>query len=768
MAKPLRLFIRPPYNTWRLVHSFGPEQPSPPPPYEAEFYDYAVLSTTGDGQLYAVADGKLSVVLPCLAMANDPTLPVTKVDPTAPLPATVNLYLHSSPTYGWRKDFRERAAGIHGIAGYAYLNVETASLEGDLAELLDAALIPAGHRNLVIQMLVRGMLDLRVTAGHKIGKASPEDAPAGERLLGFTVLTNSAPLDPAYTYFWMRDFVEGDQNDLDALLDMMPELWPVIDPNMGTGYAIAMTETSLYNMTVLEELRESRQLNASQWRQVGNNQKALYRKRLLSRLGHAPSGSADPPFSFNDFDWKNTFQLEAVVEFYMNFDCPATGQPCGLEKGDPWATGARPSNPGDGAYITVNFLDPAGMSATDDGNVVTLDGDSDLSRVQPGCDILWLKNAVSGSDEHKFIIRGIDPASRQVLLDVAPQLSQESPWKIILLLRPTIVIIDPFGGRVFEDLRVQPPLHVNLNGRKATVIGIDWVQLEEPVPYLDTVNPGSDTIYFPSDKSTSRPSRTYRILGRTENPAVVRVDGNPEFEGGTSAWHIPAGIGGNLQLDPATGYNLEQHGGHGYDHYDGMLFVIKSGEVRKRFRWSSFSSRESTGEVDSSVRGNRTFDVESWHEEDHPPWKNYCFKVWDIGAGYDGVREARRYFRDPVVPDTAPPGQVPGTFGKTGIRLHQGNEQAARGHPGNGSTGCLVSPGFGNPPNDNFRALMIRLYQEDYMVINGRPDSTTQPLEHINHSGAMQLSHTVMPPAAWNGKLKATLWLIRPDEKPEG
>lgn len=735
MPKPLRLFIRPPYTDWTLVHGFGHSQPPPPPPAQPTIHTFALLRTTGAGELFAAVEGKLSARPPGIGVP-DPTLALTIPAAGAPLPATVNLYLHISPTVAGRTDFDGRAAGINRIFAFAYLNVETASLEGALAELLDAATIPPGGltRSQIVDMLVRGRLDVRVTAGHAVGAASTQGAPAGSRQIGFTVLTLFGPLDPAHSYDWMRDFVEDGQPDIDTLLALMPKRWPVIDAALGTNEAINLTQFALYPMTVLQDLNTSRNLSRSQFRQVGNNQKALWRRRLLRRVGHAPAGSTDPPFEFDDRDWRNIFQLEAVVEFFANFD-------------DPWASGAVPRNPGDPHYNTLDFLDPAGTAATVAGNVATLDGNPDLTGVTVNHDVIVLDSDTARASR-TYRITAVDDATNTVTLDAAPALTgASSTWRI--RLRPVIVIIDPFGGR--------------LGGDRATAAA-NVVTLDDPVPDLSKVNPNFDTIYLPSD--TARPSRTYRIINANDAAHTVTLDANPNLDGGASAWSIQAGIGGEL---PALAYNLGPGGGRGYDHFDGITFIAKNGELQGRFRWTSYTSRNypAGSQLLSSLRGNQLYDVSSYWSG--KAFRNYSFKVTDRGAAYDGVREARFYFSTPVTPDNAPAGQDPNGGGKTLIRLHYSRFN----NPGGGasSAGCLVSPMF-----EGFRTRMIELYQDDFRAVNGANDPEVQKLRGRNHAQSETLWNNTqngvggaanqLTAGNWNDRLRSSLWVIRPDERP--
>lgn len=54
MAKPLQLFVKPPYGTWTLVNGYG-RNPAVP----ARFNSSVLLETTGSAAFVAAATGKL-------------------------------------------------------------------------------------------------------------------------------------------------------------------------------------------------------------------------------------------------------------------------------------------------------------------------------------------------------------------------------------------------------------------------------------------------------------------------------------------------------------------------------------------------------------------------------------------------------------------------------------------------------------------------------------------------------------------------------------
>jgi hypothetical protein len=490
-------------------------------------------------------------------------------------------------------------------------------------------------------------------------------------------------------------------------------------------------------MPVLEELRNSRNLSATQWRTVGNHQKAQYRGRLLRRVGHAPAGSTAPPFEFDDIDWKNIFQLEALVELYANFD-------------DPWAVGATPREPTDAAYVPVDFLDMEGAAATVAGNVVTLDGAPPLARVWIDEDTLFLEG-----DTHRatrlYRISHVDTVAGTVTLDDTPVLAgPTSAWKVHQ--RPILVLVDGFGAR--------------LKGTAATVSTTHADRLVlDGNPGLLKVNLRFDSIYLPSD--TARASRTYRITAVDNAAHTVTLDGPPTLEGNSSAWQIPAGVSGE---PPGLAYNLGPNNppgapsARGNDHYDGTAFVLQAGTVHHKVRFSSYTSRNypAGDESLSSVRGNRRYHFRSYRSNGN--FRNYCFKVTDPDAAYDGVREARFYFATPVTEDRAIPPQNPigGGVGKTEIRIHLGNLNQAGG--GTGSAGCLVSPLF-----FDLRRELIARFQADSPT---GADAQVQKASVLTLAQSQQLLAGAilggLTANNWNDKVTGNLWLIRPDERPVG
>lgn len=443
-----------------------------------------------------------------------------------------------------------------------------------------------------------------------------------------------------------------------AELDVFRALRPVLSSVAAMPLALGAAPASYFAWHVL-------------WRELAEQQKALYRERLLARARPAPVVPGVPPalrlvaptpFDFDDGDWQNPFQLEAVIEFYLNFN-------------DPW----RPSPP---QLVGQN-----------------------VPRLPPP------PNASNGYES----------------VDLT------TGWHL--------VVVDAFGGR--------------LNGASARAAhGV--LTLDGP-PDLAKVNPGFDTIYLPDATGP----RTFRIIAVDNGGHTVTVDGAPQLPAAGSRWHIPAGVSGTL---PPLAYDLGPGGARGFDHFDGLLLLVKDGTVHARFRWNSYTSRNyaAGSQLLSSIRGNKRYDFETYRSAN--AFRNYSIKIADPGARYDGVREARFYFATPVTADSAPAGSDPNGGGKTLIRIHHSGTNAPT--RGCSSAGCVVSGDY-----YALRDRMIDLYQADYASTHaGVNDAAVARLRGLDHAGsqAMWNDGSGVTAAQWNGKIRGTFWLVRPDERALG
>lgn len=566
------------------------------------------------------------------------------------------------------------------------------------------------------------------------------------------------------------------------------------------------------------------------------SQKEQFLYRLLVRVGHAESDSVDPPFVFNAVADNSVMipQLEAVIEFYVNFT-------------EPWS-GEAPRSSKDPGYITVSLSDPHGEAAsTAGGVVVALDGNPDLSCVIPNpehnpaagvaaggvpqpdfpapltylYDTLCL-DADTARPSKTYRILAVDNTAKTVTLDAAPNCpGNTSAWT--LNRRPTIVIIDPFGPRVFNGVTLagtQATAGPDPKDRTRTILTLD-----STIP-LDKVNAGFDTIHLDADDASpsGRPGPVYRIYAVDPGAHTVTVVGTPALHDGVSAWQIPAGLGGvapNLDYDLGPQYARNRNGAaeksRGYDHYDAALFIVHRGQVagQRIYRWTSYTSRAyGTWSVDdkpsfknwqqelSSVDGNARFYYSSYYSGE--PFKNFTFAVVDAGSNHsfadyvaaDAVEHARFYYGTPhlpagvqATPDTLDPhvwadNDQHNRPGKGAIRLHRGN---LGGRFGTGSAGCLVAIDYVAMRTD-----LLGMFEKDYVEFHGPNTYDTyvrQVLEAYDnkHSDALYRktvpvtdkdgkpvldennnpkTKPAFPKAGWNGKVVGNLWLIRPDERP--
>jgi len=760
-------------SDWILVSGFGPVDP---PPYESGKHDDLVLETSGDGDLFAAMSGKLTVFYPGSLMREaDIELPDSDDSDSA---VAVSLYLRPN-SLAVDDDLRKAAQQFGGIEGFKYANIDLPSLIEALTPLIQTHHNTIGETRTPEQTVVellngqRGGLEIR--AGTRIGQASTQNASPGARRFAFAVLTDTGPIDPAYVYSALPNSVIDGPGALSNFLAVAPAgNWPPFALDASADDLIDLTSHHLYSMAALETLRPPNHINVDvyTWRKIGNGQKNQWLARLRARAGYPINNEQVPVFDFDDRDSRNVFQLEAVVEFYSNFD-------------DPWAGGA-PRNPTDNAYVPVGLLDPAGTNATitATNNVVQLNavpGSQDAATItalladtvkynivnvgQQYRDVLVLDDDTNGArPAHTYRITDIDPNTQRVTLDSAPTLVGASRWT--LQRRPVIVIVDPFGPRA--GLRA---------GQHATTASGTDIVLDGS-PSLGRVDPYHDTAYFSGDQapvSATHPiSRTYLIQTVNDGSDHITVDATPSLGTG-SPWVIPAGVGG--VLDGGSNVLKRSSNNYGVDHYDAALFIVFQGRIlTSPWPWSSFTSWESLGSTDghpgASIRGNRKYVFSSFRSSES--FRNWCFRVTDPALPYttkapgdsDHVSTSRRYY-------VALPGNVVtnNTGGMTNIRLHAGTRANAVANPksdppvkatyGSGSAGCLVSHEHGH-----MRAELIRQYKEEHLAAFAAADTRFDTLQlkvttqdGIAYAGKTQLDE-------WNSLIVGQLWLIRPDERP--
>ena len=820
MPKPLRLCLpaAPAFSTWTRIHDVGE------PAGGTGYYDTLGLETTEDVAVLAACDGLLSIFPEGMPVLGPPIIPPWIFAPFL-LPPTVSLYLTMIPGTVTRTDARLR--------GFLYRDLETSSLAATLGAALDSIVLGDGDaptRDEMVMALLTGAVSVPVLAGQPIGKPALVGAgPA--RQYGFAAYDFFGIKEPLGVYDEQRDYVDDGQAQVDLLLGALPRPDDLFEPGLSKADAIARTATRLYPWSVLNTLpgRYGFDIWSADWRSIGNHQKALYLERLRVRVGYG-GPSTEPPFEFNDPDYKNTFQLEAVVEFYANYD-------------DPWKAGAAPVPP--------NALALSGNEARSAaGRWVTLDGTPALGALVPNHDKIYLPASRHPSRTYRIV--EVDDAGHRVRVEGDPRLPAApapSTWQIkryqvVDLLDPggtgasptpgntlvqldfaadltrvwpndfpvdasqlfdtiyleedqgranklyKIVAVDPEARTVTVDaapvVAHSGPWHINqrpwliaidpIGGRQSGVDAstdpADPGRVTLPTADLSRINVHFDTLYLPSD--VARPSRTYRIEEVNQAGHWVRVAhdaGNPPILGGLETWSIQAGVSANLV---AQVYDLRS--GRGYDHFDAVLFFVQGGQIQYAAPWTTFTSHNYADYDDerSSVRGNKDYEYFSY--KSGKTFINFALKAVDFGAGarpgigelFDGVREARWYYETVTRDDTEVPSvAVVGNTSK--------GKTTIRFHygndglqPGLGKTASQSAGCIVSPAFDSMRAFMIDRYNAEFQAYQGVINADLQAIAPLDHGAAKALLGAGGGPSfqEWRDKLVGRVWVIRPGERP--
>lgn len=428
--------------------------------------------------------------------------------------------------------------------------------------------------------------------------------------------------------------------------------------------------------------------------------------------------------------------LEALAQFHLNWRQPHRPVPAGS------------------LFRTVRLRDPAGAAATvvpgaPAGRTrLQLDGFARLTEVTPSAtgehaDLLRLTGDTA-RPSRVYRVVAVDAGARTVDVDGVPSLAAASPW--LLVRRPRLVVVDPFGAR--------------LTGSVASTLGppTGWVALD-PASDLSRVRANFDVILLAED--AVRPSRAYRILEVHPVEPRVRVDAEPSIFA-ASGWQVPGGVAWELNplattLTPTAA---------GCDAYDGLLFLVHRDTVLGQpVPISSYSSTVNAADpvLGSSISGNRRYAVRSLRSPDSSA-RNYEFAVSDVGAAGDTVAEAAFYgagvtaLRQPppaLATDTAPPDPD----GKTAIRIHVGNAAGSV----SGSTGDLVAPAF-----PALRARIVELHQGERAALGLGPDADLAAVAgRATQAGSVELYEADgVTDDGWNDRLRCELLLIRPDLRP--
>ncbi len=415
----------------------------------------------------------------------------------------------------------------------------------------------------------------------------------------------------------------------------------------------------------LAEARRRFEPDAETWERIRVGQKALYRNGLLAHHGFGGTR----PFAWNDDDWRNLWQLEAVVEFYLNFTDPR-------RPGAPVAGENKPRLPDEEGYVSV-----------------------DLSR-----------DPENSKRRAKKPFRGCH-----------------------------MIVLDSAGGRV--------------SGKSAKLMDERKTLEVEGGDLLKRTNAGWDTVYVhpANEAAAGSRSRVFKILSCKNFRLELDRPVPAEFGEGPMRWNIPAGLGANNP--PKLDYTLRETT-NGYDHYDGVLYVVKDGVVHFRERVSSFTSRSHVSHAangrDMSLRGNKMY----YFQNDPAGGNrtiNYAFTL-TAKSGYASTRmEARSYFAEPV---------------KEGVTwnlfVHYGYYISNR----TGSAGCFTSPAF-----SNIRDQIIELYQREYLEEYGMEDKRVNTLRGKSQNECREIfakDRAAEDTWWWSMKAWGNLWLVRPEERPEG
>ncbi|MEV4627317.1 peptidoglycan-binding domain-containing protein [Micromonospora sp. NPDC049523] len=559
----------------------------------------------------------------------------------------------------------------------------------------------------------------------------------------------------------------------------LPDVQQIVRPTL-TGLpestVLERTGRELYPWSTLVAARDAAPLDAAAWRQLGDAQKALWRRRLMVRGGFAVDEGGEPPYVLHPADG-NLFELEAVTEYYLNLDDPW------LPRGEVERVGRNLPRPPDAEdYHRVDLLDPTGLAATPapphpaNRFRLQLDGDADLADVWRAHDqtadgshrdLLYLA-ATAPNTRRWFRITDVDPVSRTVTVNGVPNLvGTDRSW--ILRRRPQLVMVDPAGER---------PSLVGVGARHGGVA--NQIVLDGDAD-LTLLNLNFDTVHLPAD--VARRSQTYRIVGCQLATRTLTLDGEPALDGESSAWQIPAGLGGRFEPIP-TNFTPRQRG---TDHYGGAVFVVHGGRQRAAYSFTSFSAwtyADNNGNR-SAVRGNTWYDCLSYRSGD--AFKNYSFRVVTPGDQDDHVAHGRFYLQNMSNPRPLPgAGQPWQPFepllhvpddgnGKVHIRFHDGhnNIDEEDAPAGTGSAGCIVSPAY-----FDLRRQLIEIHQEERGLLGAEPDAPLADLAPLGRTDSRNLwthSNSTTPgplphvtAAQWVNKIAARLWLVRPDERPAG
>lgn len=814
--------IDPAGPNWNLNKNFGDFASGSMPaasPITNRYTSLSLYSLAPTDNLLAAASGTLRVDYFNDYHGKDP-LEVGDIELFG-VPDRTSVILEVNPLKGMGSTWDATANYVeeYRILGFRYEEIDTASLRENVMELLRTSVFPAeGLASLdddeIFLMFLQGFLSVDIGMGEPIATGGFYGS---NYHVDFSVLTDKGPISPSYFYDEVKDDVTQGASEVANLLAIAPEAWPLIDPSLSVEDVVTASETNIFPWSSLSKAKSDLSIPYEDWVMIRDNQKQLFEEQLLVKTGHYSGGGSPKYFEYDDNDRQNLFMLEAVTEFYLNFD-------------EPWDVTKSP------APIDWSEDKLSGMSASMTGHRLIFDSPIDVSKLRANHHWIYLqRDSVRPNKMYRMVV--IDGAGGYVDLDGEPVLDApyaNTEWEIDVRIKVNFLdqegytavgvsgggagsgsaVVSLDSGTNLREVTVghdviyfegaDPALRASktylitdvddatkevtiegdlyfasftswriisvpklilidpfgsrFKGEGATSSAATELDLPDPPGLsLVSVNDDFDRVYIDEDTSDRK---TLQVSSVDDATNVLSLAGVVTLGATPSDWGIPAGIGGRLNNVVSIRVNATN-----YDNYDGMMFAVHKGEIVGSWPWTSYTSRSHIGtDLDSSSKGNRRYHLYSnFATGNGAAYRNYALAVVDKFASYDGTVEAYRYFESPPVSkdtDNGPGGYGWGTDGKTGIRLHHGNSSSRS--TTTGSAGCMVSSRY-----YSLRDLMLDKYQEAYTLLTGAPNAALTPLNDLNHAQG-SAAHGAGAPnaAAWNNTLHSTLFLIHPDEQP--
>src|SRR5262249_33939918 len=196
-----------------------------------------------------------------------------------------------------------RSAGFgNEIRWVKYTNVDTESLRALTLSIPRIGALKGMTDDDVFAAFLGGELALAAESGGAIGSVS---ATADDGRFDFAVHTDVGYVDPVVMWKALNPL---------SRFGAIDTSWPFLSESAARSGAV----TSLFPMAVLYHARLAYSLTNDQWRALGDTQKDLYWAGLRAKYGQ---GTASP-FFFSREDMPNLFQLEALIEFYLEYPRP--------------------------------------------------------------------------------------------------------------------------------------------------------------------------------------------------------------------------------------------------------------------------------------------------------------------------------------------------------------------------------------------------------------------------------------------------------------